>query len=350
MTVPIKSGGGFEWEVIEDEARFESLSSDWAELNSKQGPDGFFTRVESVRENWARHRNDPRTSLHVYVLRDGGKLIFGAPMIKTRGSLGTHKLQWLDSKTPLYDDVLVDPDADVKIVAERFAAHLKSSTLRRVLKINFVVEETALHRVLTTIGAPLRYLTDATFLDLSEFTSWDDYVAKMSSNRRQQLRRFARKIQKAGAGPVQRVEDPGTRRLAISTIFEKKRSWVKVDDERPEWIVPAEAEAWFQNIAKHEDGRNRCHVFRLASQTDWIASILCFERDGTLYLSKIAHNSAWDRFSPGSVLVQQVLQFAFERGLNSADLMIGRSNWKDRFVNRSRSVSNCRIRLLPLLR
>ena len=346
MDTRVEDDHGITWEVVRDEAGLDRLEPEWTALNARCGPEGFFTRMEVVRANWARHKGDPRTSLHMLAIRRGGRLVLGAPMIRHRDGLGTHALYWLDSRTPFYDDILLDPDMDPALAARLFRKHLVASWTRRVLKIGFMLEGNSLHRLLVAAGLPLTFRTVAPSLDISSFATWDAYLAAMPAKRRRQFGYFSRRLQKAGAEPVRLVTDPDERRAEIARLFSRKREWVR-EKELSDWIVPAETEAWFQRLAAREDARNRTHVLRLAAGDEWIASCLCFERDGTLFSSKMAFNPEWERLSPGWILILEKIRFAIGRRLSTVDFMIGRSEWKERVADGRRSILTCRASLLP---
>lgn len=346
MDTRVEDDHGITWEVIRDEAGLERLAPEWTALNARCGPEGFFTRMEVVRANWDRHKGDPRTSLHILAIRKGGRLAFGAPMIRHRDALGTHALHWLDSKTPFYDDILLDPDMDPALAARLFRKHLVDSWTRRVLKIGHVVEGTPLHRLLVAADFPLRFRTVAPTLDISAYATWEAYLSTIPAKRRQQFGNYSRRLQKAGAEPIRLVTDPDERRAEIARLFSRKREWVK-EKELSDWIVPAETEAWFQQIAAREDARNRTHVLRLSAGDEWIASCLCFERDGMVFSSKMAFNPQWERFSPGWILVLEKIRFAIGRKLSTVDFMIGRNDWKERVTDGRRSIFTCRASHLP---
>lgn len=346
MDTRVEDDHGITWEVIRDEAGLDRLAPEWTALNARCGPEGFFTRMEVVRANWDRHKGDPRTSLHILAIRKGGRLVFGAPMIRHRDGLGTHALHWLDSKTPFYDDILLDPDMDPALVARLFRKHLVDSWTRRVLKIGHVVEGTPLHRLLVAADFPLSFRTVAPTLDISAYATWEAYQSTIPAKRRQQFGNYSRRLQKAGAEPVRLVTDPDERHAEIARLFSRKREWVR-EKELSDWIVPAETEAWFQHIAAREDPRNRTHVLRLSAGDEWIASCLCFERDGTMFSSKMAFNPEWERFSPGWILVLEKMRFAIGRKLSTVDFMIGRNDWKERVADGRRSIFTCRASLLP---
>ena len=346
MDIQVEDEHGITWEVVRDEAGLDRLAPEWTALNGRCGPEGFFTRMEVVRANWERHKGDPRTSLHLLVIRKGGRLVLGAPMIRLRDALGTHALCWLDSKTPFYDDILLDPDMDLALAARLFRRHLVASWTRRVLKIGFVREGTPLHRLLVAAGFPLTFRTIAPNLDISSFATWEAYLAAMPAKRRQQYGNYSRRLQKAGAEPVRLVTDPNERSAEIARLFSRKREWVR-EKELSGWIVPAETEAWFQRVAAREDGRNRTHVLRLAAGDNWLAGCLFFERDGTIFSSKMAFNPEWERFSPGWMLILEKIRFAIGRKLSTVDFMIGRNEWKERVADGRRSIFTCRASLLP---
>ncbi|WP_271091845.1 GNAT family N-acetyltransferase [Hoeflea poritis] len=337
----------YAWEIIDDEAGLDRIAPEWSALNAKCGPEGFFTRLEVIRANWARHRGDPGKSLHIAVFRQAGDLMLCAPMVKVREPVGTHKFLWLDSKTPLYDDVLLDPDVEVETAARQFMRFLSSSLLTRLLKIGFVREGSALFKMLQAAGLPLHFRTGAPSVRISQYRDWEYYLSSISANRRQQYRNFCRRIEKAGALPVRFVTDPSERRSQMAALFAEKRLWVEARDDLLDWIVPAETEAWFQYLSDQDDGTNRCHLIQMNSETEWISSMLFFERGDRLFLSKFVHNKSWDRFSPGWLIVNEVVKYGIERGFDEVDFMIGRGVWKDRIADKTSGIYSCRAGLLP---
>ncbi|MCY6383471.1 GNAT family N-acetyltransferase [Hoeflea prorocentri] len=343
MVVQSPGDMDYQWEIVDSENGLGLLEREWSALNARCGPQGFFTRYEVIRANWDRHRADSGSKLHIVVFRDrGGTLVMGVPMVRVREPLGTHKLVWLDSKTPLYDDVLLDPDVEIEVAARHFKSVLSTSLLNRVLKIGFVLEGSNLHRLLNATGLPTKLLTTAPSLNISEFESWEHYLSRISTNRRQRIRNFVRRIEKAGAKAPRLITNAAERRDVMNELFDRKRRWAGMRSDLMDWVAPEETEAWFQLISNIQDERNRSHLFLLESDTERIASLLFFERDGTLFLSKLAHSEAWEQFSPGWLIVHEAIKFGIEQRMKTVDFMIGNGAWKERIADRTNKIFGCR--------
>ena len=88
-------------------------------------------------------------------------------------------------------------------------------------------------------------------------------------------------------------------------------------------------------------------VYPSIRNPEQIGILLLLERDGTIFLSKIAHNPAWSRYSPGWLLILEAVKFSIGRKAKAIDFMIGHGAWKDRLSDRSRSVFKSRVDLSP---
>jgi CelD/BcsL family acetyltransferase involved in cellulose biosynthesis len=76
-----------------------------------------------------------------------------------------------------------------------------------------------------------------------------------------------------------------------------------------------------------------------------IAAILSFREAQTLYLSKIAHDPAWQLYSPGRTIVLLSIEHAFKSGLEKCDLMIGASALKLSIAKSAVLVGNRKLTL-----
>lgn len=78
--------------------------------------------------------------------------------------------------------------------------------------------------------------------------------------------------------------------------------------------------------------------FELRCDGELVASVLGMSHQGTFYYQVCAHNLAFAKFSPGQLLMYQLMSWSFDRGLKCFDMTIGDEAYKKDWINRSTSL------------
>ncbi len=333
--------------TISSIAALAPYEKQWETLNAKMGSEAIFTQYAAIRCNWDRYSNDRGFRLHVFLIFDADEsLVFAAPMLRRYDFfLGTFVFQWLNSKTPLYDDLLLSPEADLQTIAALFNDHLHAHIFARKLKIDFIRDGSALDRVLRALDIPQLANTSSPVMDISIYVDWDDYLAKKAAKSRQKFHSLQRHLAKSGGYCLENLVDPAEMKSEIGRIFNRKRQWVGEDEGRSDWIVPAEAENWFQDFCGTCLQKGEASVLRLTCGQEWVSSVLFFARGDTVFLSKITHNPEWAKLSPGWIISMELCNLAISNGYHKLDLMLGKQAWKERFTSTQIRISTCRFPL-----
>ncbi|RWO80993.1 GNAT family N-acetyltransferase [Mesorhizobium sp.] len=344
MTPGLSRNDYFRVEVIDRPAEFPRLAIEWDELAKGAADLAVFRSHEWVSRCWQRHQTMHGRSMHIVVIRDGGELVLAAPFVRIADWYGTATLVWLDSMTPLYNDILVVHDQRSDALKQALRRYIQRQWSIRALKLNCVREDAEIAPLLNKVGASRTWETAASALDISSFASRDDFLASQSSKARYNLRRYIRQMEREG--PVRFREIASARELETSVrwIFAHKRKWVEARFGAANWIAAPGAEEMFLDVSTFESSRGRASVMALETKQEIIAAVLLFRCGGTVFLSKLAYDPGWRKVSPGWVLLMHIIGEACATGIRSVDFMIGRDAWKDRFGVQSVAVSNYRLR------
>lgn len=333
--------------ILRDVDELRDWKRPWEELASKCGSDGFFCEHVFILQSWQRHSADKGKNLHIILIERDGDLLFAMPLVRKREWPGTSSLRFLDSKTPLYNSVLVsqhiDPDTVVTILRE----HLHSIPWCRELKLGFVPDRSSLAQLVHRLHSRTKPYSTSFALDLTPFSSWEDYLAKRGSRSRQEYRRLMRRLGDSGRVEVERIGDENRMRGEIAWIFARKREWVVRRFGEENWISPPETESWFQATAAELSTRGQAFALRLSCGGRRIAALLMFRSCETLFLSKIAYDFAWAKFSPGWLLNLEAIKLGFCDSIERIDFMIGHDQWKDRLASETCVIEQSRL-ALPL--
>ena len=165
-------------------------------------------------------------------------------------------------------------------------------------------------------------------------SSWDDYLAALSSKHRHEIKRKARKLVE-GAGEFRIVTaDDETITPLLDRFVELHRM-----SEGPKgvFMVPG-MEIFFRRLgdAFCADGVFRLTFIEVGGQL--AAGTIGFVWGGTSYLYNSAFDRSWGNLAPGMVLVGEDIRLAIDEGCGGFDLLKGDYEYKYRFGASARAV------------
>ncbi len=332
-------------DIIRNQQALEELRPEWDDLHARCDAKAFFNDHRAVMLNWARHRKARANSLHIVTMRQAGGLVFAAPMIQQRDRIGTSTMKWLTSLTPLYDDVLLAPEADVEAIADQFAKHVRSVPFARKLKVSIVREDSRLNAILSRMGPVDTSEHPALEADLAGYADRDAYFADKPSKSRKRYRLYLNRLSQLGETKFTVHDADSDINSEISWIFDVKRDWAIERTNNKGWISQPETEQWFQSFSEALPDNSR--VLTLTCGDKRVVSALFYVHRNTLFGSKIAYDPEFSHASPGLLLMVELCRVAIDLGTCRVDIMTGDSSWKRRFATFSVPINSYRLSLDP---
>jgi CelD/BcsL family acetyltransferase involved in cellulose biosynthesis len=170
--------------------------------------------------------------------------------------------------------------------------------------------------------------------------SWDDYLSRLPSKLRHEIRRKARRLE----------SEVGEYRVVISTeetISGDLDRFVELhrSSEGPKGVfMKPGMEIFFRRLGEAFLPKR---VFRLASlevQGVKVAGTIGFSCNGTYYLYNSAFDHSWERLAPGMVLVAEVIREAIGERCGRFDMLKGDYPYKYRFGALQRRIKRLVLR------
>lgn len=165
-----------------------------------------------------------------------------------------------------------------------------------------------------------------------DYADWDAYAVTLSRRLRYEIRRGQRRLAARGKVTMGR-EQPSAAAALVDWTLERKRRWLADAGMPSDWIGRDDFRDFLVALASRGDGTGELALFALRVDGVPVAShIVSIDRtriEG--YVG--AYDPAWSAGSPGNVLTEHVLRWAFERGLD-VDFRIGDEQYKDRWTDR----------------
>ena len=165
-------------------------------------------------------------------------------------------------------------------------------------------------------------------------SSWDDYLAALTSKHRHEIKRKARKlVEEAGEFRIVTADDQSLTRLLDRFVELHRMS----EGPKGVFMVPG-MEIFFRRLGEAfcAQGVFRLTFIEVGGQL--AAGTIGFVWGGTSYLYNSAFDRSWGSLAPGMVLVGEDIRLAIDEGCSGFDLLKGDYEYKYRFGSSARAV------------
>jgi CelD/BcsL family acetyltransferase involved in cellulose biosynthesis len=168
-------------------------------------------------------------------------------------------------------------------------------------------------------------------------SQWEQYQASLGRNLRQNLRRYARRLEQEAPGPVttRLVVDPGD---ADSTLDDLARLHQQVRTAQGQaGAFRSPALVAFHHLAARrflEAGRLRLYRLEVADQA--IAVLYCVRHSDVVSFYTTGYDPAFARFGPGRALMAHAIGAAIAEGATEFDFLRGDEEYKAQWGARTR--------------
>jgi CelD/BcsL family acetyltransferase involved in cellulose biosynthesis len=267
--------------------------------------------------------------LEIVTLRDGrdGSL---AALIPLRRRLG-RQLSASNWHTPQFGMVAAGPEAAAALAAALFERGPAELSLGFV---DATSPELALYRA--AAGAAGYRVLERT-LERSPYVTttgtWEAFTReRLSRNRRSQLGRARRRLEREGGITLELADGRERLEELLAEVFRVEASgWKGAEGtaitSRPETL------RFYREVAGWAAGQGWLRIAFLRLEGRALATMLLVETDGVLYYLKGGYDPAFERCSPGMVLLASVIEHAFGTGTRRVELLGGDEPYKLAFTS-----------------
>lgn len=319
-------------EISSTEA-LDALRADWAELQAESAPDNVFLTAEWALA-WWRHLGGGRR-LRVLALREEGRVRAIVPLVEAplgRRPALFRRLQTLGTGLSDRLDWLVSGDPRPRV--ERALSHLLQSPrswtvveLRELREQSPTIE--AVRSACARLGLRVDVAPDSESPYLAIESDWETFFqARFGRERRQQMRRKARRLEETAQPSFSVVEHAGTVGAALERLTTIQQHDSYQGEQRNSIFASAAKRAFFAAVAADFARRGwlRLGVLDLAGRP--AAFRFAFEYAGTYYDYYHGYDHSFSAQSPGQALLGHTMQECFRRGLREVDFLRGNEAWK----------------------
>jgi CelD/BcsL family acetyltransferase involved in cellulose biosynthesis len=319
-------------ECVTTPGRLAELAAPWQALWQRAGNDIF--QHHGWINTWATHtaqQGDFR--LRVMLAWEGEDLVAILPCA-IRRVRGLNILQWAAQDFSDYCDAVVDPDRDWRTALDALWVALQRSGRIDLVQLRQVRPDARARRVLSREDTALR-IDDRHERCLRIDCVWpngDAYFRSLNKKGRNNHTRGKRILEELG-GPVvfRRIGDDEDPTPALDRMLALKRDWLKATDPGSPLL---------------DRDAPLLRAMLQGALTTGLATLFVLECGGTivtaslnfLYETKMqayftAYDPAFDRASPGTILIVEYSKWAFDHGMRQVDFLRGDETFKFRLGN-----------------
>lgn len=328
-----RGGPGPRCEIVTSADRFRDLAAAWATL--WRPADGSVFQSHAWISAW--HGTLPPDSgqrLNVALAwRDG--VLVGAMPLAIRRHRGLRVLEWAAKACSDYCDVLVAPGEHRDALARQLWEAVRNAGGFDLAYLSHIAPEAAASSLAADgsgEAAPLcwgRRSETSLRVRTAGPPGGEAWFETLSKKARQNYRRGHKALAESGTATFRLLEPYEPLGPVLDRMVALKRDWLSRTGQSSALVADGAGilEALVGALAR----TGRLRVFVLECNGELVAGSVNFAEHGRLMAFFAAYDPAYERASPGMLIMVDYVKWAFDRGLGEIDFLCGAEEYKRRF-------------------
>ena len=325
------------FETVCTAQRLAEIGSAWTALWDASGALVFQSHAW-VTAWWASAPDRDRRGLLIVLAWRGEGLVGVMPMAVLRRR-GIRVLEWAAKECSDYGDAVLAPGTEPQIL-RRMWDHAGRSGGFDLVYLNRLLPEAAAH-VLSDQG-PLKirlrpnHRSEENWRVHGPWPTGQAWFDAQSKKTRQNYRRGQKAIGERGPlafrllGPGEPLEP------VLETLAGFKRAWLATHGLAASTAFYDEGSQALPAMVRVLAQTGLLHVFVLECGGRLVAVSVNFVQDGAMMAFVTTYDPAFERGSPGMVLMMDYIRWSIDRGLHTVDFLCGDEGFKSRFGTQTR--------------
>jgi CelD/BcsL family acetyltransferase involved in cellulose biosynthesis len=318
--------------ILTSEADLKALADGWTQLQARAGWSPF-TQYSWFIAWWQNIGKPQGWTPHVVAYFKDGQLEGVLPLAVKRRR-GLRMLEWAGSEWFDYCDTLAASPVHAGILWQA----TRQSRLYDIAVIRDVHENAIGYPPLSAFAKILNK-KDASYLDIT-WPSGDAWLQSMPKKKRGIMRRRTNQMAEQ-KGPVEfkvTTAEPIDDGL-LDTLMRQKTDWLRANGMKLIFDQPG-GKDMFRRMVRTAAKDGQLLLGQLTVGRALVACHLCFVRKETLYSYQSSFELSWSNYSPGTVLLMNMICYAADHGIKRFDHMRGAYAYKDKYSSGGAGLSD----------
>lgn len=299
------------FEAVTTIERFESLRHEWEDLWIRAGG-GYSLAFGHCLCTLMEIVIPARANLYCILGWKGQRLVLAWPFIRYREFLW-RAIRPLAPDESVGTDVMVEAGPDCRELVASAWRVLLSTNRADLLTLPHVRAGSELHSQVSSypsIGRAEQLST--AIVPTRGQVDWDTYRKSLPSRSLKELESYKRRLRKEGNISMFIADFKDFRNIyLIEELFRWKQKWAEKNGKKGNFFSSGYREFLFR-LLKDEAGTGKFNLFVLALDGRPIAvNLVAVERD-TIHGIQAAFDEAYGKFTPGSLLLEHIVKWAFD--------------------------------------
>jgi CelD/BcsL family acetyltransferase involved in cellulose biosynthesis len=328
-------------EIATSDARLAEIAPAWAALWQRAG--GLvFQHPDWILAWWRTTPHQDRRGLKIGLVWSDERLVAVIALATFRRS-GIRVLEWAAKDHCDYGDVLLAPDCDPQILPQLWQRVLDDGGFDLVYLNRFLPD--ARFPALLGPAAPGRgtilqpnHRSEVSYRVAGAWQGGAQWFESQSKKARQNYRRGRKFMEEGGALCFRLMEAHEAREPVLERVAALKRLWLAKHGRVSDLFD--EGSAALAALVSVLAGLGLLRIFVLERENEIIAVSINLEQHGTMMAFVTTYDPAFERASPGMVLMMDYIQWSLDQGLTTVDFLCGGEDFKRRFATHSVTLSS----------
>ena len=316
-------------EIVSQQARFIELAPHWDELWRQCNGEIFQSHAWIAA--WLRAYR-AKVRLRIAVAWQGTELVAAVPLV-IRRKLGLHRLEWAAQSLSDYCDVLATPDA-APYLRDLWSAIWRLGGFD-VVNVQQIKPEALTRRLLDESETISRrgHWQKRCYAINCVWSGGEAWFRSLGKKGRNNFWRGERILASLGGEIKFHCIDPHDQSIEAELLqtFALKRAWLRAAKPQSE-LLGRDGEA-LEAMLRAVAGTGQMRLFILTCGDKMAAISINFICGQGMQAYLTAYDPAFDRASPGMILIVRYTRWAFDHGLRIVDFLRGDEAFKSRLAN-----------------
>lgn len=306
-------------EVVTDSARLRELADQWDELWDRSPAAGLFQSFDYCLDAWELVARPAGQRLACVTGWRDGRLVAVWPFVIVRNLLWTYARPLVASGVELHE-LLVDESVDATEWARQAWHALLDAARPDAVDLSFI-EHSPSAGALGSL--PARAVetneTVCVFVDLRREQDWDSYYGSLSKSYRKDFAKSRRRLEALGTVEFT-VLEPGDPRIGplVEWTLAQKRRWAERTGKKGEWLYSENYRDFLGHQLSRPGGGARNVLMTLTLDGTPLATQIGALGKDRFDAVIAGFDADYDRYSPGALLTEAMIRWAWERGADCA--------------------------------
>ena len=338
-----------EFALITTRAEFDTLAGDWNSLFARCGRSTHAFQTFNWCSHWADHflggERDP--TLAIVTARRRGRLVLVAPLVVERFA-GLKIVTWLGAPVSQYGDIIAEEGPHLMPALRRAWAFLIDTVRPDAVRLNKTRADAVVGPLLDELGLRTTQRQIAPYIDFGASDSYAAFETRYPARDRKNRRRLNKRLQETGTVELtrtgvevspalgSRMGDHGrSAGAAAIDVVEMKRRWLTAKGLVSPALTDPRFAPFFAAAASSTDRPAGVAISALTISGKPIAMEIAIECRERASLHVIAYEQGYEKFGPGSLLMERSLESRLDRGFAVVDLLAPGSAYKQEWTDTS---------------